>query len=66
MHSIHTKPAFAMKSGTVSQNFGLNVRSAASTQGHDNGLSMPSGWWLLPAILLGAAIWGWALTALFI
>lgn len=65
MQTIHTQPAMAYGADTLSD-LRIMPRSAVHAQGtSDRGdASLPSGWWLLPSVVLGSGIWVWLIASL--
>lgn len=60
MHAMTTKSCnFANEANMAVAGFGAQRAMLSESDG------MPSGWWILPAVMAGTAFWAWMIYSIF-
>lgn len=66
MQTVHSETTWGFSADKASSDrlrasFGGTFTQENAAEDHK---SLPSGWWLLPCVVLGAGFWVWAISAL--
>jgi hypothetical protein len=62
MQTLTTRASLAFASDTVLKGTGSSAHASAQVCDRSTGLA--NGWWLIPMVLGGAALWAWMISAL--
>ena len=66
MQTVQTEATWGFSADAASGDYQNAHRLSAKSQGQqvDDRQGLPSGWWLLPSVALGASFWVWTISAL--
>lgn len=66
MQTAHTEATWGFSADAASGDRRASRNAGKRSQMHatDDRKGLPSGWWLLPSIALGASFWVWTISAL--